>query len=238
MTNSAPSRRYLPMLITIGVLLLMLTVWYFLSQAEAATEIGAWLVSLRQQPLVYALILALVTASMLPPILIIIMGGFLFGAIKGAMISSVAYLLGAIGSFYIGRYFGQQMVARIAKRRPSIHALNMAIERKGLLIVLLSRLAVVFPYNVLNVVLGASRVRLRQYILGTWLGTLPVIIAHSILGETAPGLLDIMQGKIKPEVNSYLMIGIAVSMIALLVFIVKWSAKQLQHEIEAPREDS
>ncbi len=230
------SARHLALVISLLAVLALLG-WWLLSQPQAMQVIATSLDFLKQQPLIYAVILALVTAVMLPPFAVIVLGGFLYGATKGALISSIAYLIGAIASFYVGRYFGQPAVARISAKRPSIRALNLAIERKGLLMVLLSRLALVLPYNLLNVVLGASQVSLKHYIIGTWIGTLPMMIINSILGDTAPGLLDILQGNVKLEIGSHYVIGFGVAVILLLVLIVRWSGKQLQHEL-ATQNDS
>ena len=232
------NRRYILLSTIIGTLALIIITAWWLKQPQTPEIISSFMSTLRQQPLIYAVILALVTTVMLPPFLVIIMGGFLYGAIKGAIISSIAYLVGAILSFYLGRYFGQQSVARIAERRPSIYALNLAIKQKGLMIVLLSRLALVIPYNILNVVLGASHVPIKQYVIGTGIGILPVIIGNSILGSTAPGLLNILQGEVKADVNSQWVIAFGVGMIILLLFIVRWSSKQLQHEIDTQNKET
>ncbi len=205
--------------------------WWWLHQTQTQELVVEALTWLKQHPLFYALILVLATAVMFPPFVIIIFGGYLYGATQGVFISSLAYLVGAVASFYIGRYFGQAMVARVSARRPSVHALNLAVERKGLVMVLLSRLALILPYNLLNIVLGASRVSLKNYIIGTWIGTLPIIIINSILGESAPGLMEILRGEVQPASGSYLFIGFGFVIIALLIWVVRWSSRQLQQEL-------
>ena len=218
--------------------MLIWSAWWLFRQPDAFNIVSAWLASLKQQPLLYAIILFAVTALMLPPFALIIMGGFLYGPVAGTIISSFAYLFGAIVSFYIGQHFGKELIARLARRRPGIHALNVAIERKGMLIVLLARLALVLPYNILNVVLGASHAPLKPYIVGTWLGTLPVIIANSILGSSAPGLIEIMRGNVKLEIDGQIVFAFGIGVLLTLIFIVRWSNKQLQREISLQNDDS
>ena len=229
--SNSVSRQY-KLGFTLGLFVLAaMLVWWWLSQAQNQEIVAQVLRWLKHHPLVYAVILAFATAVMFPPFILIILGGFLYGATQGVLISSLAYLIGSIASFYLGRYFGRAMVVRIAAQRPRINALNLAVERKGFLMVLLSRLALVLPYNLLNIVLGASRVSLKNYIVGTWVGTLPIIIINSILGETAPGLMQILRGEIKPAVGSYLVPGVGLVIIVLLIWVVRWSSRQLQQEL-------
>jgi uncharacterized membrane protein YdjX (TVP38/TMEM64 family) len=56
---------------------------------------------------------------------------------------------------------------------PRLRAVLSVIGDHGLTIVILLRPSPIFPYNVLNDALGVSGVRLRDYVLGSFVGKLP-----------------------------------------------------------------
>jgi uncharacterized membrane protein YdjX (TVP38/TMEM64 family) len=68
-------------------------------------------------------------------------------------------------------------------RDPRFAAIDAAIEHQGLKVVLLLRLSPVFPFSVLNYALGLTGVRLRDYVLGSFLGMLPGTILYVYLGS-------------------------------------------------------
>jgi uncharacterized membrane protein YdjX (TVP38/TMEM64 family) len=71
----------------------------------------------------------------------------------------------------------------IAGRR--IGALSRRLRKRGLLAVLLVRLLPVAPYTIVNIVAGASRIRWRDFLLGTALGLLPGLVLTSAFVDRA-----------------------------------------------------
>ena len=67
-------------------------------------------------------------------------------------------------------------------------AIDRAVGREGLKIVLLLRLSPVFPFNLLNYALGLTSVRFRDYLIasaGMLPGTLLYIYAGKVVGDVA-----------------------------------------------------
>lgn len=131
------------------------------------------------------------TLLMIPGTLMSLAAGFVYGPWLGLLVVSPASVLGATAAFLAGRYLvREQLQARFG---PKVHAVDQAVGRRGFLVVLLLRLSPVFPFNLLNYMLGASSVNLREYVLASFLGMLPgtamVVIAGSLVA-TAPGLLN------------------------------------------------
>lgn len=115
--------------------------------------------------------------------------GFLFGIGWGLTLAMVGSTLSALLVFGISRYLFQDYVKRkILIKYP---AMDSRIQENGWRYVLFLRLIPVLPYDVTGYLAGASRVRLRDYLLGTVAGELPGAIILVIFGSSLaePGSL-------------------------------------------------
>ena len=96
--------------------------------------------------------------------------GFAY-AIAGALISASA-------SYGVGAYLGRDVVQRLAGER--VRRLSQRLASRGLLAVVAVRLVPVAPFAVVNMVVGASRIRLRDLLLGTLIGMSPGTLAMMV----------------------------------------------------------
>jgi len=63
--------------------------------------------------------------------------------------------------------------------------MDRAVTSEGWKIVLLTRLSPVFPFTLLNYAFGLTRVRLRDYVLASWIGMMPGTVLYVYLGSLA-----------------------------------------------------
>lgn len=98
-----------------------------------------------------------------------------FGPGAGFGCAMVGALLGAAASYGIGAFLGHEVLVRLAG--PRINALSQRMARRGLVAVILVRLVPVAPFAVINMVAGASHIRLRDLVLGTAIGITPGTLA-------------------------------------------------------------
>ena len=103
----------------------------------------------------------------LPGTLLTGLGAAIFGAYWGFVYVWFGAMLGAGASFYIGRTLGREFAASLIGNR--LKKYDDAIERNGFATVLYLRL-VYFPFTPMNFGMGLTKVRFRDYILGTGLG--------------------------------------------------------------------
>ena len=83
-------------------------------------------------------------------------------------------------------YVAGKLISRDTVRHmagPRINRLTQLLRRRGLLAVTLVRLVPVAPFAVVNVVMGAMRIRLHHFVIGTFLGMLPGMLATTVLGD-------------------------------------------------------
>jgi phospholipase D1/2 len=118
-----------------------------------------------------------------PEILFAALGAMLFGRVPGFVYSYVASLVGTTLTFALVRYTAQEYMQRTMRDRfPRLQALDDRLASHGIRTVVFLRL-VLFLAPPLNWTLGASRVGLRDYVVGTALGILPGLTLTSYLAD-------------------------------------------------------
>lgn len=148
--------------------------------AEATPEL-AWSL--------YLITFGLAVVLMIPAWFFMMAGGYLFGSLLGTLLSFSGYLLGSTAAFLLARTVAHDEVQRRIAHMPRFQVFVSVVEQGGFVAVLLARLALVFPYNLLNIACGLTSISLRDYLLGTALGILPVLLVNVFLGATTTDLL-------------------------------------------------
>jgi uncharacterized membrane protein YdjX (TVP38/TMEM64 family) len=109
-----------------------------------------------------------------------VLAGFLFGTWVGTAVVNGAGTAGAVLAFLSARYVFAGAIHRAARARPRVNRWLTGIDRglreHGGYYLLLLRLTPVIPFWFLNLALGVTRVRLRDYWWTTQLGMLPVTL--------------------------------------------------------------
>jgi uncharacterized membrane protein YdjX (TVP38/TMEM64 family) len=130
-----------------------------------------------------------------PEILFAALGGVLFGGVHGFLYAYVASLVGATTTFLLVRYTAQEWAQRAPRHRFAwVRTLDDHLAVRGFTTVAGLRL-VLFLAPPLNWALGATRVRTRDYLLGTATGIVPGLSASVYLGDalgTASSLADLL----------------------------------------------
>lgn len=182
-----------------------------------------------------AFVLAYMMAAvfMVPGSILTLAAGVLFGVALGVALVSLASTLGACCAFLVGRFLARDWVESRLESMPRFRALDRAVARRGWLIVLLARLSVLIPYNLLNYALGLTNVRFGAYLLGTFVGMLPAIFLYVYLGSVAGSLASLDQTGAPVIPQSLFITGLVVT--ALLIFLIaRLTARALRSELDRP----
>jgi uncharacterized membrane protein YdjX (TVP38/TMEM64 family) len=118
-------------------------------------------------PAIFVLVYAAGVCLFVPGTLLTTLGGAIFGAYEGFLYVWIGAMLGASAAFWIGRTLGRELAASLIGDR--LKKYDEAIERNGFATVLYLRL-IYFPFTPMNFGMGLTRVRFRDYFLGTALG--------------------------------------------------------------------
>ena len=169
---------------------------------------------------------------LLPLSLMFMLAGLLFGLLKGFFVAWVALLLAASSAFWFGQTVARPWIERKIQRNALFTSIDRAVHRKGLLIVLLTRLVMVIPYQLLNYSLGLTQVSFRNAILGTALGSIPPVFLFVYLGTTVSNIAAIMSGDVQLEGQELIIAGIALAVVvSVITLIVRVAGKTLREEL-------
>ncbi|XIA67112.1 VTT domain-containing protein [Bradyrhizobium sp. TZ2] len=142
------------------------------------------------------------------------------GPWMGFASAATGVLLSALVLFGIGRALGQARLQRLLGRRSS--RVQSRIIGKGVVAVAMIRMVPIAPFSIVNVVAGASKLSLRDFMLGTALGMAPGITAMAALGAQIADLAR------NASWTNALLLGLAIiAWIAVCLgvqFLVTWLA--------------
>ena len=112
------------------------------------------------------------TALALPGAVILsLSAGAIFGPLMGTIYAVSAASVGATLSFLVTRYLLRDSV--VNRFGSKLESINQELETRGLNYLLFLRLVPVFPFFLINLAAGLTRLPLRTFILGTFIGIIP-----------------------------------------------------------------
>ncbi len=160
--------------------------WWWRSQLpDDAEGMAAVLSEFRQVatglPVGVVIATVLVASVVAVPLgVIIVVTALLFGTWLGMLYTLVGAMLGGIVSYAVGNALGHDGLKRFAGER--INQVSQRLAKRGVLSVVIIRLLPLAPFAIVNMIAGASHLRLRDFIIGTAIGMLPgiLIIALSV----------------------------------------------------------
>jgi phospholipase D1/2 len=145
-----------------------------------AAEVSGWIVPHRNAW--YALpmtMVGFVVLCLVPVLLLIAATGVAFGPWLGPLYAMAGCLASASFGFALGRWLGRRRVERWGGRR--VRQIAPLLARNGTLAVFLVR-KVPAPFLLVNVVVGASPVGYRDFVIGTTLGMGAIVVALAGFG--------------------------------------------------------
>ena len=123
--------------------------------------------------------LAFTALALLPVVLLIAATGIAFGPVLGPLYAMAGCLASASFGFAVGRWMGLRRVERLGGA--PIARVSRALTRNGTLAVFFVR-KVPAPFTLTNIVVGASRISYRDFLIGTVLGMGAFVVALAGFG--------------------------------------------------------
>ncbi len=131
-------------------------------------------------PAVYMAVYAVATVLFLPGSVITLAGGALFGPVWGTLYSLTGATIGATAAFFSARYLAADWVSR--KASGLMKQVIDGVEAEGWRFVAFVRLMPLFPFNLLNYVLGLTRIAPVPYVVASYVFMFPGAFAYTYLG--------------------------------------------------------
>ena len=157
-----------------AILLALIVIARVFNLGEHLGELRGWILSLGALgPFVYVFIYTAAVVLALPGSVITILAGVLFGSVIGIATVSVGSTLGATLAFLISRHIARDAVAERFSKNEKFHRLDQMTQDHGSIIIAITRLVPLFPFNLLNYGFGLTKVPLRTYVFWSWICMFP-----------------------------------------------------------------
>ncbi len=146
-------------------------------------------------PVLLACVYAIACVFCIPGSVLTLGAGVLFGVVRGGIAVSVGSVVGATLAFLVGRSLLRKTIEPLISSDPRFRVIDRAVEAQGFKIVLLTRLSPIFPFNLLNYAFGLTGVRLREYVLASWIGMIPGTLMYIYFGSALKSLVAVTAGE-------------------------------------------
>jgi uncharacterized membrane protein YdjX (TVP38/TMEM64 family) len=121
-------------------------------------------------PLVFIVVYAAGCVVALPASVFVIAAGFIWGWLLGGMYALAGGMIGAVSSFYVGRFIGAGLLDRFGSVG---RAVAKKVDHAGFKSLLILRNVPGIPFAVLNYGAGVAGVRFRDFFFATLIGIIP-----------------------------------------------------------------
>jgi len=161
------------------------------------------------------------TALSLPGAAILsLAAGALFGAVAGTVYAVVAATIGATLAFLVTRYLLREAV--LGRFGARLEGINRELADRGFNYLLFLRLVPVFPFFLINLAAGLTRLPLRTFVLATLVGIIPGGFVYVNAGASL-ATVDSLAAVASPRVlGSFVLLGL----FALVpVFYGRWKCR-------------
>lgn len=162
----------------------------------------------------YFLFYILITAFSIPGAAVVtLLGAALFGFWMSLLLVSFASTLGATIAFLSSRYLLRDWVQ--SKFGSKLEAINKGVERDGAFYLFSLRLIPVFPFFLINLLMGLTPIKVSRFYLVSQLGMLPGTAVYLNAG-TQLAEINTLSGIVSPTVLA------SFALLGLFPIIAKW----------------
>lgn len=182
-------------------------------------------------PLVFAGIVVVLTSVFVPSSLLSAVAGALFGLGWGTLAMSAGGIVGAALNYWVAHKLLGNRIAGVLQRHPRLQAIQRAVQRGGLRLQFMLRLA---PVNAVSVsyVLGATGVRFPTFLIVT-VGLIPCLFVEVYFGYMARHITSTAANVTTPStLHHALTIGGFLLCVVLMISIGRRAQRTLE-EAEA-----
>ena len=185
----------------------------------------------------YMAVYILATALSLPGAAVMTLaGGAMFGLWTGVLVISFASTIGATLACFVARFLLRDWIQnRFAEK---LTAVNKGIEKEGAFYLFSLRLVPLFPFFVINLVMGLTTMRLVTFYWVSQIGMLPGTIVYVNAGKEL-GKIESLSGILSPGlIISFIILGLfPITAKKLLQLYTKKTGKLSAEEKESANDE-
>jgi len=144
-------------------------------------------------PVVFILIYTLRAVILVIPVGVMsLAGGLAYGQWAGTVYILIGATLGSCLSFLIARFFGRKFIEQFEwLHKGKIKSFDEGSEKHGLKAILFVRLIPLFQYDAVNFGAGLSKMKFRDFAIGSFFGMLPGGFINAMLGSSLENIISV-----------------------------------------------
>ena len=140
-------------------------------------------------------------------------GGVIFGLVGGTVIVAFSSAIGGTLAFLVVRFLFHDYFQRHFADK--LKTINREIDKKGMLYLLSLRLVPLFPYFLINLLMGLTPIRTTAFFTATLIGMLPTTVVYVNAGTQLAAIRTVNDILSWPLILSFLLL-------ALFPWIARW----------------
>ena len=157
--------------------------------------------------LIYFFVYVIFTGLSLPAASILTLaGGAIFGLLIGTILVSFASTLGATLAFLASRFLFKDFVQQ--RFGDKLEDINQGVEKDGAFYLFTMRLVPVFPFFVINIVMGLTPIRTLTYATVSQIGMLAATIVYVNAGTQLAKVNEVGDILSLPLIASFVLLGL------------------------------
>jgi uncharacterized membrane protein YdjX (TVP38/TMEM64 family) len=133
-------------------------------------------------------------------------GGFLFGSVLGTIFVNIGATTGATLAFLAARYVLRDWVERKFGKR--IEPIQAGFAQNAFSYLLTLRLIPAFPFFLVNLVSGLTRIPLGTYVIGTSIGIIPGSFVYAFAGRQLGSINSLAEIASPPVLLAFTFLGL------------------------------
>lgn len=217
----------------IAVASLVVDVALMLPVTQWASQLVAWMRDAGAVGVLgYAVVYMGAAVLLLPGAALTAAAGLVYGPWHGLVLVSPVSVAAAVVAFVLGRTTLRGWIRKRTDTDPRFRAIDRAIGRHGLKLVILLRLSPLFPFSVMNYALGLTSVSLRHYLVGSFVGMLPGTFLYVYIGSLVGDLTALSQHQAGAETAQQVvsLLGLLAT-ITVTVYVTRLARRALADEL-------
>ena len=216
--------QWLIVAVIITFLIAMTLIWRFTPLADVINQdsisnLAEQINKLPFSPVIILFCFTIASVFAFPVTLLIIVSVLTFGPWWGSFYALIGSIFGALSGFAIGSLVGKSLIEKLTGS--AISRLSLRLARRGIISVITVRIIPVAPFTIINLIAGASHIKLRDFFIGTLIGLIPGILTLTLFADS------LIETIIHPDPSQ---IMILIGVMAIVVLVTMGLKKLFNHD--------
>ncbi len=133
--------------------------------------------------IIFILLFALAALFSVHGSILAIVGAIVYGPVLGGILSVIGATLGAALAFITARYLLRDSMEKKFANNLVYQKINEGIEKNGTDFLIITRLVIIFPYNIQNFIYGLTNIGFIKYTIITFFTIIPGTFLYTFLAD-------------------------------------------------------